>query len=253
MAKSTSKLSSLLGRFVKGLVGALLIPPVIGLAVSVVSQFDELSAGTRSCGYWFLLGLIGYAGTHLLLYRPRQLFALNHALLDRLAVWLFGGQVATVGSEGAAASSKKAPKPSKAKKGKGDKDGGDAPAEASTLVVISPYLVPLYTGLVSLLAWVAAHWGDGSLFRIITSAAFGISLGFHICMTGEDLQEHAEQFPIETRLMALAISILASVSIAALCAPVALPDFSVSEVFAKAGSHAHQIYAGVASTLFGLK
>ena len=249
MAKPTSTRFSLLGRLVKGFVGALLIPPVMGLVIGVISQLDEINAGAHTAAYWFVWGLAAYAGTHLLLYRPKHLFQLNHALLERLAVWLFGGQVATVGSE-QPASSKRPPK-AKPKKGRPAPEGGEAP-QASTLVVISPYLVPLYTVIISLLAWVATHWGGGELFRIVTSLLLGISLGFHLSMTGEDLQQHIDQFPVEARLMALTFSTLASWVVAALCVPMALADFSLSGVLAQMASSTQAIYARVFGTLFFL-
>ncbi len=243
MAKRTSKGPQLFGRLVKGLVGALLIPPVVGISLGLYEQLSTVRAGREHAGQWFLWGLAGYAGMHLLLYRPMVLFRVNHALLERLAVWLFGGQVATVGSE--------APAPrAKPKRGKDDGADDTPPAEASTLVVFSPYLVPLYVVLLCVIAWALTKWTDVERITWLTSLLIGIGLSFHLSMAGEDLQEHAEQFPIETRLMALAISALTSVTIAIVCLPLALPAFSIPAAFARAGDATAAIYSYAAHALF---
>ncbi len=251
MAKKSSTVRVALARFVKGSVGALLIPPVVGLSTGLYEQLQAVPAGGRRAAYWFAWGLGGYIVTHLLLYRPKALFGLNHALLARLATWLFGGQVSTVGAEGEGGAAASKPAKGRGKKSKGkDSDDGPAPEQASTLVVISPYLVPLYLVLLCILASLATRFRHDWPLEAAIAVFLGVSLGFHIAMTGEDLQQHGDQFPIETRLMALAISILASVSVAAACLPWAFPDFSVGAVFGHAASQTHDIYASVFHALF---
>ena len=253
MAKLTSKVSEVSGRIIKGIVGIVLIPAVIGLAVAFVRGLEAVKDGAHTAAYWFTWGLGSYVGLHLLLYRPKVLFGLNHALLARLGTWLFGGQVSTVGAEESGATKSSKPKKRGKKRSKdGDEDGGggDAPEAASTLVVISPYLVPLYVILVCLFAWTAHRKDYTWLFHALVGTSIGAALAFHISMTGEDLQEHAEQFPIETRLMALAVSILASLAVATLCLPLAYAGFSAPSVWTDAAATTRAIYTNIFQTLF---
>ena len=252
MAKKSFKPAQWLSRLVKTLVAVLLVPPVIGLARAIMTQLDGIGApDASSCLQWFLWGMVGYIGVHLLLYRPKGLFRLNHSLLQTIAVWLFGGQVSTVGSQEAAAAAK-VPK-GKSKRGKDGSEeggGGDATPHESTLVVISPYLVPLYVILLSGMWWLAGRGGGSNLIHGIASAMLGVALSFHLAMTGEHLQERADQVPFETRLMTLTIAGLASLAITTVCLPLALASFSIPGTFAAATAKTHSMYAAIFETLF---
>ncbi len=244
MAKSSSKSPPLLGRLVKACVGVLLLPPVVGLAWGLWRQLDSITVGLHSALWWFLWGFGGYVSVHVLLLKPAFLFQLNHTLLERLAVWLFGGQVTTVGSE--------EPAPARKSRGRGKDEANGASAPPSTLVSFSPYLVPLYVVLATIALWSATRWlqRPWSWWDQAVSVAVGVALGFHIAMTGEDLQEHGDQFPLETRLVAVAICVAGSVLVTSLCMPLALPAFSLPGVFTDMGTSTHAIYARIFQTLF---
>jgi len=241
MAKPTSTRSPLLGRFVKGLVGLLLIPPVIGVALGIDQELASLTVWTYPAAHWMRWGAVGYVGVHVLFEKPAALFRFSHALLARVAVWLFGGQVATVGSE----SSKGETAPSKTK-GKSPR----ASAQGSTLVVLSPYLVPFYAILLSGVAWLVGSWVSVEWLRGLLVLAIGASLAFHIAMTAEDLQEDRARFPVERHLVALALSSLVSLLLAGACLPLAVPGFSLLHALAQAATTAQGIYTAVANTLF---
>ena len=249
MAKARSKISQIIGRLVKGAVGILLIPPVLGMALGLYRPLKAIGAGEWSCAQWFFWGAASYVGFHLLLYKPRTLFGLNHALLARLAVWLFGGQVSTVGGEGAEAAPA-APKPKGKGKGKGKDKDTKSGAGASTLVVLSPYLVPLYVVLVCVLTWAATQWVSASFLNAFVSLLIGVALCFHLVMTADELQQDRDRFPIEMYLIALTISSLFSLMITGLCLPMALPELSWSSLFGEAASSTGLIYAAIFRTLF---
>lgn len=239
MAKPLSNFSTLLGRVVKGIVGILLIPPVIGLAVGMYRQLESISLWDRLASQWFGWGVVSYVGVHLFFYKPTALFHVSHAMLAKIAVWLFGGQVAT---GGAAAS--KSPKAHPNAKGK------PHAAQGSTLVVLSPYLIPFYVILVSVLAWLAAHWWSSEVVNAVAILLIGVSLLLHVCMTADDLQQDRSRFPVEMYLIALAISWLGSLIVTTLCLSMAVPGFSLAGVFAEATATTHTIYATLIKTLF---
>ena len=239
MAKISSSLSHRLGRFVKALVGLLLIPPVMGMGLGLHEGLAARSVWGRSAAWWFDWGVVGYSICHVLLYKPKALFAISHRLLARLARWLFGGQVSTVGQEG--------PKAAKTS----GKSKGNAPApEGSTLVALSPYVVPLYVVLISLAAWGVAQWRPSEFLSGMALISIGVALALHIEMAADDLQQDGGKFPIETYLMALAIIGLAGLFLTSVCVPLILPDFSALDVMAQATVHARTIYTNVIQTLF---
>jgi hypothetical protein len=247
MAKLTSRVAEASGRFVKGSVGVLLVPPTIGLARGLFNQLETVPAGSAPAGLWFAWGLGSYALMHILLVKPLPLFSLNHVLLARLAGWLFGGQVSTVGAE--ATASVKPAKRGRGRRKTSTSDEGDA-EEASTLVVLSPYLLPIYVVLFCVAVGAVGRQVTAAWWPAAVSTTVGVGLGFHLAMTGEDLQQHAEQFPIETRLMALTISAMSSILITSLVLPMALPSLSVSGIFSEMAASTSALYDAIFRTLF---
>lgn len=240
MAKPFSDVAHVAGRLVKAMVGVLLIPPVVGLVLGIDGELKSLASPDGSYARWFLWGMTSYVGVHLLLYKPRGLFRFSHRLLARLAVWLFGGQVTTVGAEDA----------TRAKTSGKSKGKSANAARGSTLVVLSPYVVPLYVILISLGAWLLLRWITPEL--VVRPAAFliGASLALHITMTADDLQQDRGRFPLELYVMALAISSFMSLLVAAMCLPLVIPEFEWMRVFAQAMAHAEGIYTAAVQMLF---
>jgi len=234
MGKPLSILTRWLGRLVKALIGAALVPPVIGLARGISHQLEPLPAGGRSFAEWGLIGTAGYLGLHLLFYKPATLFQAQHQLLSRLSAWLFGGQVATVAPKGERKSSKV----------KSPSEGG------STLLVLSAYLVPLYSVLVCLASWVLHRWWGLGWLDAGTGVLIGASLTMHWVMTADDLQQRRERFPFDVYLPALGLIGLISLLIVGGCLPLAAPGFSVPGMLAEALAQAGAIYAAVFRALF---
>jgi len=235
MGKPVSRFTKLLGRFVKGLVGVLLIPPVVGVILGLSGELKSVSANGQPYADWFAWGCLSYAGVHLFFYKPITLFRISHAVLARITLWLFGGQVTTVGGTSA--------------KGK-TKGKADRTEQGSTLVVLSPYLVPVYVVLVSLSAWALAHWLPVELINRLAVFLVGGGLVMHLAMTADDLQQHREQFPIELYLVAIALSGLVSLLVVAWSLSIVLPAFEMAGVFAEATASVKAIYQTVINTLF---
>jgi hypothetical protein len=169
---------------------------------------------------------------HLLFYKPQSLFRVQHRLLSRLALWLFGGQVFTAGPED----------------GKGKTTS--APKAGSTLVVFSPYLVPLYTILLCLVMGAVRLWWDVGVAEAPAAFLIGSSLAFHWVMTADDLQRDRSRFPLELYLIALAIIGLISLVLISLCLPLAVPELSLAGVFAEALAQTWTIYTSAIRILF---
>ncbi|MBI4323060.1 MAG: hypothetical protein HY596_02145 [Candidatus Omnitrophica bacterium] len=228
-----------IGRLVKLVIGLLLVPPFLGVAAGVWRQLGEGAAGSKSFADWALLGIVGYVGVHLFVVQPKALFRAQHRLLSTLSVWLFGGQVTTEPPKGEK-------KSEKTEKGKGSAEG----AQGSTLLVLSPYLIPLYTMLACVASWVLKRSLHSELLDPITAVLIGASLSLHWVMAADDLQQNRKRFPVDAYLLALVLIGLVSSVVVALCLPMAVPSFSVPGVFAEAMRQAHAIYAAVFGALF---
>ena len=232
-----------IGRLVKLVIGLLLVPPFLGVAAGIWQQLDEGAAGSKSFADWVLLGIVGYIGVHLFVVQPKGLFRAQHRLLSTLSVWLFGGQVTTEPPKGEPRSEKKS---EKTEKGKGSAEG----AQGSTLLVLSPYLIPLYTMLACVASLVLKRSLHPELLDPTTAVLIGASLSLHWVMAAEDLQQNRKRFPVDAYLLALVLVGLVSSVVVALCLPMAVPSFSVPGVFAEALSRAGLIYSTVLRMLF---
>ncbi len=91
-----SSVKTFVGRALKILVAALVIPAAIGLLLGILDQLGTVSLTRGLAREWIGRGFLTYVGLHVLFYRAEGLFRASHAIFSTLAVWLFGGQVSSV-------------------------------------------------------------------------------------------------------------------------------------------------------------
>ncbi len=241
MGKIGSNIQAVLGRVMKAIVVAALVPVAIGVLLGVLGQLQSLSATGVEVARWMAWGFGTYLAVHILLYRPVGLFRISRAMFSGLAVWLFGGQVTSVDQANRGGG--------KGKK-KSGKDEGTGGAQGSALVAFSPYVIPLYAVLVCALGgllhqWVARAWVDGAI-----SAVIGATVAFHWMMTADELQQQRSQWHLETYLLALSLVFLLTLVVVAACVPWALPDFSFGQALSDGMARTQAIYAAAWQQLF---
>ena len=243
MATPSSSLAAGVGRIIKVAVAALVIPFAIGLLRSILDALQVPTASGRTYAEWATWGFAAYVGMHLLLYRPLGLFRVSHRMFSTLAVWLFGGQVAsTEGGKGAGRGGGKRSR---------DGEGGDSPAaQGSTLVAFSPYVIPLYVILASLAALVLRHRLSPEWVEAPAGFLLGFLMAFHWIMTADDLQQQRERWHIETYLLALGLVFVLTLLISGACLPWAVPGFSFVSALSEALSRTQAMYAWLVSRLF---
>ena len=238
MAKLSSNLTTILGRVLKAVVVAVLIPLAIGLLQGILEQLEVVSVSGGTIREWVGWGFVTYLGLHILLYRPVPLFQTSHQMFSALAVWLFGGQVASVEQAGGG----------KGKGGKGAKGG--AGAQGSPLVAFSPYVVPLYTVLVCAAGWLLSRWVDRVFVDGPISFLIGVTMAFHWLMTADDLQQQRERWHVETYLLALSLVFIVTLLIGSACLPWVVQDFSFLRALSDGFSRTQVIYATLVQRLF---
>jgi hypothetical protein len=242
MGELTSTLANWLGRLVKFIIGLCLVPPFVGLALGIWQQLDGAMAGSKSFGEWAMRGCVAYIAVHLFVIQPKALFLAQHRMLSKLSVWLFGGQVTTEPSKGSTRSDKKSDKPEK-----GKSSGGP---QSSTLLVLSPYLVPLYAILVCVASWALGRWASVPRLEPVTAFLVGMTVSLHWVMAADDLQQNRSRFPFDAYLLALVLIGIVSSVLVALVLPLVVAPFSIPAVFAEALRQAQAIYTAVFDKLF---
>lgn len=240
MGKLSSNVQSVLARLLKAVMVAVLIPLVIGLLLGIVEQLDLVSLSGATFRYWIESGFLTYVGLHVLLYRPVPMFRASHRLFSAIAVWLFGGQVSSVGSVGGAGG--------KSKGGKGAK--GDPASQGSPLVAFSPYVIPVYTILACAAGWFLGRWWDRTFLDGPVSFFIGVTIAFHWLMTADDLQQQRERWHVETYLLAIGLVFALTLLIGAACLPWAIPEFSFVRALADGLSRTQAIYTTAIERLF---
>ena len=237
MAKNTFSLKAGLARLVKAAMVAVLLPLAVGLLQGILGELEVMSASGATFREWLGWGFVTYVGLHVLLYRPTALFRVNHRLFSVLAVWLFGGQVASTEAAGG-----------KGKIAKGGK--GEPAAQGSTLVAFSPYVIPLYTILVSAGGWCLRRWLGRAVADGPVSFLLGATMAFHWLMTADDLQRQRERWHMETYLLAIGLVFLVTLLLAGVCLPWAVPEFAFARAFTDGLSRAQDLYTALIQRLF---
>ena len=237
MAKLFSSAQETLARIVKGLMAALVIPLGIGLLLGILDQLELAGASGQTFRRWIEWGFVTYVGIHLLLYRPVGVFRASHRIFSTLAVWLFGGQVASVEGGGG-----------KGKTGKGAK--GETGAQGSTLVAFSPYVIPLYLILVSGAAWLLARWVDRTYVDGPAGFLIGMTAAFHWLMTADDLQGQRDRWHLETYLLALGLVFVMTLLLGGACLPWSVPGFAFTHALGDGLLRTQAIYTAVIHQLF---
>ncbi len=244
MVKTFSKLAAALGRLIKVAMVAVVVPAAVGLFQGLREQLDIATLSGGTFREWIGWGLITYVVVHLILYRPVAVFQVSRRLFATIAVWLFGGQVASMegGPDGGGAKG--------SKKGKGSK--GAAKVEGSPLVAFSPYVIPLYTMLVCAGGWLASRWIDRRWLDGTLGFLVGATIAFHWVMTADDLQQQREQWHLETYLLYVGLVFLLTLIIGGACLPWVTPEFSFVRALSTGLAHTQAIYTALLDQLFAI-
>jgi hypothetical protein len=241
MGKRSSSLLAVVGRLLKVTMVALVVPFAIALLLSLLDQLSLPSAsGGATFRDWALRGAWTSIGVHLLLYRPVRLFQISHRLFSAIAVWLFGGQVASVEQEGGQGG-----------KGRASKGGkGEAAAQGSTLIAFSPYVIPLYTVLVCAAGWTLGRSLDRAMVDGPVGFLIGMTMAFHWLMTADHLQQRRAQWHLETYLLAVGLVFVLTLIVGGACLPWAVPGVSFVRALTEALPRAQAIYSSIIQQVF---
>lgn len=241
MGKISSKIVGVLGRAIKVMMVLLVLPFAMGLLQSILSRLEFGAASSGTYRDWVSAGFSTYVGVHLLLYRPVPVFQASHRVFSALAVWLFGGQVASVQEAGGGKGG-----------GKKAKGGGDAKTQGSTLVAFSPYVIPSYAVAICALSWLLSRWVDRRVLDVTGSFLVGSAMAFHWAMTADELQQQRKQWHLETYLLAIGLVFVLTLILAGACLPWAVPEFSFLDALSDSVARTQEIYVTILRRVFGV-
>lgn len=219
-------IKQLFARIVKCLMVVLMVPLLIGVVSGTAYRLEGISYNGATAYSWVIWGFLTYVGIHLILFRPYWLFLISHRIFSTLAVWLFGGQVASVDEESG--------------RGKGRIE---AEGDGSPLVAFSPYIVPFYTLLICLSVVFIRQWVDTASWAPAILFSVGLSLAFHWLMTADELQEERSRWHLETYLLAISMVFLITLSISGWGLQLAVPEFSFTEALQDGFVRTRKMYA----------
>lgn len=149
-------------------VGIVLIPVVISITTTFFQALSGLTDGGNAGSKIFFLGAFTYMMLHLFLFRPMYVYALGHEMMHAVATWVSGGKVKSfeVGSgEGAVRTTK-----------------------SSSFIALSPYFIPTWTLVVSLLYFVLPRFVQIANLKTFYLFLAGLTLAMHFILTSEALR-----------------------------------------------------------------
>ncbi len=234
----------IVGRSLRILLGLLLVPIALGATQAFQDELERSGVGARP----FMRGLTIYLFIHLVIYKAKWLFDASHAVLSRVAGFVFGGKVVAMGTGGGAGGEKE--KGGKSKKGGKEGGQGGGTGGGSPLVALSPFLVPTYVMLLAIAVGVVGMWHDLGRWSPVLCGLVGALLAFHWLMTLETIQQRKETIASAGYVLTVVLTYVISLSITAVALPLVVRAFAFPAYLASAYDASRAVYAALTHQLF---
>ena len=214
---------------IKNVIAILFIPIVISLTKTFYLELAGVKSLTGPARH-FLWGFSAYAFMYIVLFKMDFLYVLGHEFMHVIAVWIFGGKVISF----------------KVQK----KKGSVTSTKKNIFIDLAPYLVPVYTVLVSLGYLIASSFWqlDSYLPHFIFFAGFSFS--FHIIMTIEKVKIEQPDFLDFGYLNSLVLIYLINVIIMAFLFGFLFPDFVFGNFMDSFFTNTKELYIVIYEQLF---
>ncbi|MDP3804909.1 MAG: hypothetical protein Q8Q87_05105, partial [Candidatus Omnitrophota bacterium] len=148
--------------FIKLIIAVIAVPFAFGVSNAFYNNIILVKELAGSLKY-FLWGIGSYVILHLLFYKPTYLYVLGHEAVHAGIAWIFGGKIKSFKVSG---------------------EGGSVSTDKTNVIVeLSPYFVPIYAIIISIIYFVIAssYSIDGAIFIFL----IGFALAFHMISTIE--------------------------------------------------------------------
>ena len=214
---------------IKNAIAILFIPIVISLTKTFYLELAGVKSLTGPARH-FLWGFSAYAFMYIVLFKMDFLYVLGHEFMHVIAVWIFGGKVISV----------------KVKKNRGSVTS----TKKNIFIDLAPYLVPVYTVLVSLGYLIASSFWqlDSYLPHFIFIAGFAFS--FHLIMTIEKVKIEQPDFLDFGYLNSLILIYLVNVIVMAFFFKFLFSDFIFGNFMDSFFTSTKELYIAIYEQLF---
>lgn len=211
----------------KFLIALLSIPIVVGASIAFYKNFllvKELSASIN----YFIGGAVTYVVIHLLFYKPTFLYVFGHEAVHAGVSWIFGGRI---------------------KGFKVSKEGGSVATDKTNAVVeLSPYFVPIYAIIVTLVYFLIAssYSINGSMFVFL----IGFALAFHLISTVEVMKTRQPDFIKSGYFFSIVLVYILNILVISVIFSLLFPSFSMKRFFIDLLRVSKDMYMAVIRQLF---
>jgi len=214
---------------IKNAIAILFIPIVISLTKTFYLELAGVNSLTGPARH-FLWGFSAYAFMYIVLFKMDYLYVLGHEFMHVIAVWIFGGKVISV----------------KVKKNRGSVTS----TKKNIFIDLAPYLVPIYTVLVSLAYLIASSFWQLDLYLSHFIFFAGFTFSFHFIMTTDKVKIEQPDFLDFGYLNSLILIYLINVIIMAFLFGFLFPDFIFGNFMDSFFTNTKELYIAIYEQLF---
>ncbi|MCX5686850.1 MAG: hypothetical protein NTW09_05285, partial [Candidatus Omnitrophica bacterium] len=169
-----------------------------------------------------------YVILHLLFYRPTYLYVLGHEAVHAGISWIFGGKIKSFKVSG---------------------EGGSVATDKSNVIVeLSPYFVPIYAIIISVIYFVIAssYNINGAVFIFL----IGFALAFHMISTIEVMKIRQPDVVKSGYFFSIVMVYVLNMVVISLIFGMLFPSFSVKKFLIDSWALSKNIYVAAVRQLF---
>lgn len=217
---------------IKTLLGILSIPLALGVCAAFFSALSNIQGVDTPAQKIFLLGVVLYVIAHLFLFKPNYLYVFGHEFVHVIAIWLSFGSV---------------------KQFKVSKNGGSVSGTKNNLFIsISPYFVPIFPIILSLIYFVLTNSYDIGDLETVFMGLLGFTVAMHLIMTIDILKIKQPDLIVLGQIFATVLVVSVNIIIIGFIVSVQFKGFYFRDFLVDSYIRAKDIYLLVIKQLFFL-
>ncbi len=155
-------------KILKFVIGLILIPVAIGVTIAFFKCLAPLGPTRHTGARLFMWGVFSYALMHLFLFKLNYIYTFGHEITHVLATWICGGAVKSFNVS--------------------SKSGSVETTKTNSFINLSPYFIPTYTLILSLLYVVLPYFIKIPYLKTAYFFSAGFTLMLHLVFTAEVLK-----------------------------------------------------------------
>ncbi|MFA6142892.1 MAG: hypothetical protein WC738_06350 [Candidatus Omnitrophota bacterium] len=212
---------------IKLIIAVLAVPVAMGVSIAFYNNVILIKELAGSLQY-FLWGISSYVILHLLFYKPTYLYVLGHEAVHAGIAWIFGGKIKSfkVSGEGGSVSTTK----------------------SNTVIELSPYFVPIYAIIISVIYFIIAS--SYSVNSTVFIFLIGFALAFHMVSTIEVMKIRQPDIVKSGYFFSIVMVYVLNIFVISLIFALLFQSFSVKKFFIDSWVLSKDIYVAAIKQLF---